>query len=150
MLPPSDLRKSLQELEQSDWGDASREDTGLIKDCLRLRRVPIRDLSPADLQVLLEQKIGVRHLLPLALEQLRNEPLVEARFYPGDLLHSTLTVESSFWRDHPDWQAEVRDIAQRTLTRLHCPEPVEGVYSDSILKSLTEAWTVFTSAPHAV
>jgi hypothetical protein len=150
MLASSELDKSLEDLEQSDWGEPAEDDTGLVKDCLRLRRVPLRDLALADLQQLVEQNIGLRYLMPLAIEQLQKNPLFEARFYPGDLLHSALSAESSFWREHGAWRAEVRDIARRALTRLHSPEPVDGVYSEGILKSLTEAWTLFESAPHAV
>jgi hypothetical protein len=150
MLTSSDLDKSLQELEQSDWGESAEDDTVLVKDCLRLRRVPLRDLALADLQQLIEQNISLPYLMPLAIKQLQKNPLVEARFYPGDLLHSTLSVESSFWRENAPWRAEVRDVARRALTTLHSPEPVDGVYSEGILKSLTEAWTLFESAPHAV
>jgi hypothetical protein len=148
MLAPSVLDQSLQELEQSDWGEADTGETSLIQDCLRLHRIPIRDLTVHDLVTLVGQKIGLPWLVPLALERLRKEPLTEGFYYPGDLLHAVLTAESSFWGNHPQWRAEIRDIAQCTLTRLHSLTPEEEDYSDVVIRALTEGWSVFESAPH--
>jgi hypothetical protein len=150
MLTPSELDKSLQQLEDSDWGKPGEHDTDLIKNCLRLRRVPVRNLSIRDLQLLIGQNIGLAYLFPLALEHLRKNALVEGIFYPGDLLHSVLTVESAFWRDHRQWQNEVREITSRILTRLHSLRPGDEDYSEVVLEALTEGWKTFQSAPHAL
>jgi hypothetical protein len=148
MLPPSVLDKSLQELEQSDRGEPTY-DSHLVTTVHRLRRVPLRQFGVEDLRIMIGQNIGLPYLVPLPIEQMRNDPFAEGDFYPGDLLKSLLTVDLDFWRDHPQWHREIRDIAQRALMRLHSPTPLEGVCSDVVLKSLTEGWTVFESAPHA-
>ena len=150
MLAPSVLDQSLQELEQSDWGDPNAGETSLMADCRRLHRVPIRDLTIHDLVTLIGQNIGLPWLVPLALEHLRKQPLAEGFYYPGDLLHAVLTVKSPFWGDHPLWRAEIRDIAQRTFTRLHSLTPEDEDYSDVVMRALTEGWSVFESAPHPV
>ena len=149
MVPPSVLDKSLQELEQSDWGEP-KYDSHLVTEVHRLRRVPLRSFRVEDLRLLIGQNIGLQYLVPLAMEQLREDAFVEGDFYPGDLLKNVLMADPDFWRAHPQWRTEVRDLAQRALTRLHAPAPVDGVYSDVVLKSLTEGWMVFESAPHAV
>jgi hypothetical protein len=149
MLTPSELDKSLQELEQSDWGDPTY-DSHLVTTVHHLRRVPLRQFSVEDLRIMIGQSIGLPYLVPLALQHLRKDSFAEGDFYPGDLLKSVLTVDRDFWRDHPQWRDEVRDIASRTLARLHSLKPEDEDYSDIVLESLTEGWKLFESAPHAV
>jgi hypothetical protein len=149
MLAPSDFDKSLQELEQSDWGEATY-DSHLITTIHRLRRVPLRKFTVEDLRIMIGQSIGLPHLVPVALEHLRKDPLAEGDFYPGDLLKSMLTADSTFWREHTEWREEVREIAARTLARLHSLTPEDEHYSDVVLESLTEGWKIFESAPQAV
>ena len=148
MLAPSELDKSLQELEQSDLGEPTY-DSHLVTTVHRLRRVPLRQFSIEDLRIMIGQSIGFR-TVPIALQHLRKDPFAGGDFYPGDLLKSMLTADSTFWRDHPEWRDEVREIASGTLTRLHSLRAEDEHYSDVVLESLTEGWKVFESAPHAV
>src|SRR5439155_20044547 len=149
MLTPSELDKSLQELEQSDWGEPTY-DSHLVTTVHRLRRVALREFSVGDLRIMIGQSIGLPYLVPLALRHLRKDPLAEGDFYPGDLLKGVLTVDPAFWREHPEWRDEVREIASRALTRLHSLRPGDEDHSDVVLDSLTEGWKLFESAPHAV
>jgi hypothetical protein len=96
------------------------------------------------------QNIGLPYLIPLALQHLRRDALTEGDFYPGDLLKSVLTVDPTFWREHLELREEVKEIASRILTRLHSLRPEDDGYSDVVLKSLTEGWKIFESAPPAV
>jgi hypothetical protein len=139
MLTSPDLDKSLQELEQSDFGEPTY-DSHLVTTVHRLRRVPLREFSVEDLRIMIGQSIGLLYLVPLALERLRNAPLAEGDFYPGDLLKSLLTADQMFWREQPESRDEVREIAARTLARLHSKDED---YSEVVLDSLTEGWKVF-------
>jgi hypothetical protein len=56
------------------------------------------------------QSIGLRWLVPLALEMLKQNPLAEADLYPGDLLNSVLAVESDFWDREWEWCKEVQQV----------------------------------------
>jgi hypothetical protein len=142
MLTPPDLDKSLQELEQSDWGEPTY-DSHLVTTVHRLRRVALREFSVEDLRIMIGQGIGLPYLVPLALEHLRKDALAEGDFYPGDLLKSVLTADQMFWREHSQWRDEVREIAARTLARLHSLSPGDEDYSEVVLDSLTEGWKVF-------
>jgi hypothetical protein len=93
---------SVQTLEQLDgehW-EEEPDDTPLVRDCLRLRQVPIGQLSDDDLRLLLGQKIGTEWLVPLALQRLADEPLA-GDLYPGDLLNAVLHAGEGYWEDHP-------------------------------------------------
>jgi hypothetical protein len=105
------VNKSLQELEGSAWGKANREDTGLIKNCLRLRRVPLKDFTVADLRLMIGQQIGLEFLVPLALEHLERDPLIEGSLYPCDLLVNVLTVDVGFWPSHPELRLRAAQAA---------------------------------------
>ncbi len=72
--------------------------TGLMRDVDRLcRSVALRDLGPDDLRLLIGQGIALPWLMPLALVALEVDPMLEADYYPGDLLVAVLRVPSSFW-----------------------------------------------------
>ena len=111
MLSSSVLDKSLQELEQSDWGEPTY-DSYLVTTIHRLRRVPLRQFTVEDLRIIIGQNIGLQYLIPLALEYLRKDPLSEGDFYPGDLLKTVLTADANFWQDHPEWRKEIDEIAE--------------------------------------
>jgi hypothetical protein len=110
-----DRETTLQQLDGKNWGEPKPEDTRLIRECLRLRRVQLKKLTVEDLRLLIGQEISVDHLLPLALEILRQNPFAEGDCYAGDLLVNVLGVAASFWRQNPDWQAEVGSIGRRAV-----------------------------------
>ncbi|GAA1029611.1 MULTISPECIES: contact-dependent growth inhibition system immunity protein [Amycolatopsis] len=93
---------SLEQIENSDWGDPPADATRLIETVHRLRRKPIGLLTAEDLRLLLGQDVGVPILLPRALTMLEEDPLCEGDLYPGDLLASALRVPPSHWHARPE------------------------------------------------
>lgn len=59
----------------------------------------MKDLSPGDLRILITQSIGLKYTLPLGLELLQKDILIDSFFYKGDLLESVLKVPPSFWNE---------------------------------------------------
>jgi len=86
------------------------EDSSLVTQCLRLRRVPIGDFTPGDLRIMIGQSEGLMFLVPLAVEHLKADPLVEASYYPGDLLCAVLGAGQEFWQRHPELRVRVDEI----------------------------------------
>lgn len=101
--------KTLQELEGEDWGEPNFP-SRLVQMCHALRRKPLRDFTVEDLRVMIGQNFSLNYLMPLAIEQLRRDPLVEGDFYPGDLLYAVLRAESGFWQARPQVQVAVQEI----------------------------------------
>lgn len=130
-----DRRKSLQELERDDWGEPDY-DTHLVQTCHRLRRVPLADFTAGDLRIMIGQKISLLFLVPLALEKLQEDPLVEAHYYPGDLLNVVLDFPETFWSVHTDMRDVLRQVVAKTKGLLVSLEETDARL---IRESLTKA-----------
>lgn len=114
MLAKFDLNKSLQELENCDWGEPTY-DSHLVVTCHKLRRVPLKLFNIENLRIMIGQNIGLKFLAPLALKHVHAHPLAQGDFYPGDLLVSLLRVETNFWTQNPDYCKEIHQIVQTVL-----------------------------------
>ncbi len=91
---------TLTQLERDDWGSPPY-DSFLVKECHRLRHVPLRDLTVENLRMLIGQGISLTHTVPLALEHLSRDPMVSGDMYPGDLLKAVQGIPEDFWAQHP-------------------------------------------------
>lgn len=80
-------------------------DTYVLRTAARAMRLPLKDLSAEEIRLLIGQKVGLRYLLPLAIEILRKNPLKQACLYPGDLLGVCRRLEPADWHENP---AELR------------------------------------------
>ena len=90
-----DVDKTLEELEDADWGEPSYH-SHLVETCHELRRKPLRDFTIEDLRIMIGQQIGLPFLVPLALDILEQNPLAEGDFFAGDLLYSVFRVRLVF------------------------------------------------------
>lgn len=89
--------KTLENLEKDVWmeqGYTSR----LMATCHRLRKKLLKDFAVEDLRVMIGQNIGLNYLIPLAIEELRKDILVEGNLYKGDLLMNILKSEIDYWK----------------------------------------------------
>ena len=107
-----DRSKSLNEIEQEDWGEPNYH-TYLVQTCHRLRRKPLNQFTVGDLRIMIGQQISLPILIPLAVERLEIEPLAEGDLYPGDLLAAVLTIEETFWSTHADSFQRIRRVVSR-------------------------------------
>jgi hypothetical protein len=101
--------KTLDELEPPAWGEPDY-DSDLVQTCHRLRRKKLSEYDESDLRVMIGQGIGLRYLVPLSLDILEDNPLIEADYYPGDLLASLLQINPGFWSNAPDLRTRVESI----------------------------------------
>jgi hypothetical protein len=137
-----DRRKSLQELERKDWGEPSNGETSLVSRCLSLRRKPLDQFTAEDLRLMIGQQISLSFLVPLAVERLDAEPLVEARYFPGDLLSNVLRVDEVFWSTHSDSLLRIRGLLGRFRDTLPSLDEIDR---PAVERLLTEAPLWLTS-----
>lgn len=111
------LDRTLDELDPPRWAPPGSDATRLVRNVHELRRVPLGELSPADLRTLLSQQVALSYVLPLAVRLLSEEPMLDAYFYEGDLLLAAVNVPASAWALFPDLGTRLRTV----ITAL--PEP---------------------------
>jgi len=109
--------KTLEELDAENWAEPDYP-SYLVTTCHRLRRVPLGNFVTEDLRIMIGQQIGLKYLLPLALDRLEEDPFAEGDFYPGDLLRSVLGVNLAFWQGHPDLRQRMDAIIVRAKPQI--------------------------------
>jgi hypothetical protein len=137
-----DRNRSIEELEGVDWGEPTFE-SSLVATCHRLRRKPLNLFTAEDLRIMIGQKISLPYLIPLAVERLEEEPLVEARFFRGDLLAVVLRVETSFWGAHPDSFKRACEIIKTVTIVLPSLNEKDGPMVASAIAEASDAFDGF-------
>jgi hypothetical protein len=94
------------------WDPAPPDATPLIKRCHDLRTNPLIDFTVEDLRFMIEQRVALDRLVPIALDRLRPDPLAQGDSYPGDLLASVLRVDTAFWKRLPHLDFSLRKLTE--------------------------------------
>ncbi|WP_246127761.1 contact-dependent growth inhibition system immunity protein [Amycolatopsis rhizosphaerae] len=137
-MPQQEARDelSLEQIEDSFWGDAPADATRLIRTVHEVRRKPLGSLDAEDFRLLLLQQISTDVLVPRALAKLEQDPLWEGDFYPGDVLSAVLHLPEQYWQTHREELARLR----RVIESLGEPAELEemGAPSGVIAKRVEE------------
>ena len=104
-----DRSKSIEQLERNIWSEPDVK-TSLIVKCHQLRKIPIKDLSIEDLRILIGQQIGLKFILPVALEIVEENPFVGGDMYAGDLLFAIGSIDKEFWESDEDLNNRLVEI----------------------------------------
>ncbi|WP_392675486.1 contact-dependent growth inhibition system immunity protein [Streptomyces sp. LN785] len=104
------LDRTLDDLDPPRWAAPDADATHLVRTAHKLRCVPLSELRPADLRMLLTQRVALPYVLPLAVGLLLEEPLLDAYFYEGDLLLAAVAAPTSAWALLPDLAARLRAV----------------------------------------
>ena len=102
--------KSLEALEGISLGDGSDAPTDLVRRCIKLNKVPLKTFTVDDLRLMIGQQIGLRYLIPIAIELLKQDLFVEANYFPGDLLKNVLAVNNYFWDNNKDLWKQLDEL----------------------------------------
>ena len=116
-IPADESKRTLDTVDPPAWGPAPPDATVLIKRCHELRTKPLRDFTAEDLRIMIGQQVALGRLVPLALDRLRPDSLVEDDDYPTGLLASVLRVDTAFWERSPDSDVELRKRAEGARER---------------------------------
>ncbi|MBX3162989.1 MAG: hypothetical protein KF900_00795 [Bacteroidetes bacterium] len=103
-------QKSLEVLENNKWSDEKEYPTELIKRCHEYRKIPVSQLTIEQLRTLIGQNLGLKYLVPIAIEFLTTDILIEGDFYPGDLLESVLKIDKNFWTQNLNIKEQFVDL----------------------------------------
>lgn len=89
--------KSIEQLENDYWKKPSEFPTNLVKKCFEYRKIKVSELTIAQIRLLISQKIGFEHIIPIALDKLEQNVLIEGELYEGDVLESVSKIPMKFW-----------------------------------------------------
>lgn len=114
--------KNLENLEKDFWALQSLE-SHLLKTCYLLRKKPLKDFTIEDLRIMIGQNLGLKFLIPFALEKLRKNILSEGDYFQGDLLKAVVTSNKEFWNLEPKLTKELEAIILENEEILNQNEP---------------------------
>lgn len=112
------ISKSLESLEKDIWGEPEYG-SYLVTTCHKLRKKQLKDFDIEDLRIMIGQNIGLKYLIPLAIDKLKENILAEGDFYEGDLLKAVLTSEAYYWREDIENWKKIVDLFVNNIETLN-------------------------------
>jgi hypothetical protein len=106
----SNSSRTLEQLEGAAWPEPLESDTHLVRECHRLRKIPLGQLSTEHLRMLTLQGIGPTYLVPIVLDKLEMEPFLAGDYYAGDLLHAVVKLSPDFWANQSELRGRLDQI----------------------------------------
>ncbi len=136
----TDLDRTLTQLEKQDWGPPAYG-SHLVTTCHQLRHKPLKEFTAEDLRIMIGQNFSLEFLVPMTIERLEADPLEEGDLYPGDLLRNVLSLESLYWKEHPDFRRRCAALVQRVPALMD-----ERAESEVVRKAFQEGLQKFQGA----
>jgi len=131
-----DLVKSLTELEGEDWG-SSDDESYIIRNCTNLRNKALGEFNVEDLRIMIGQNIGIKYLLPIAIEKLDINIFSEGMHYPGDLLCSVLRASPKFYEENPEMREKLISLISAVNNQLHELNEIDlAVFKNAFVEAL--------------
>lgn len=119
---------TLENLEKNIWTLSNvDEESYLIKTCNKLRKKQLINFIIEDLRIMISQNMGLKYLIPIAIEILNENILAEGDYYEGDLLSAVLSSDIKFWKEDKTNYKTFFELFQK---------------NDSILKNCDSTWEI--------
>lgn len=132
--------RTLAELAGLGGAIPSDKSSRLERRCYELATLPIGQLDPEGLRLLIGQGIGLSFLVPRALKVLNDDPLACGMHYPGDLLASVLRAPSEFFLKNPVSREAAKVAFAKAKKAMMGLDEIDRRYA---AESLDEAWSRF-------
>ena len=132
MIGRAKMHLSLNQIAGANLA-SSEFGSGLVKRVTEACHVPIGGLTAAQIGLLIRQDIERSLLVPMAIEILEDNPLIETEFYPGDLLRTLLELPQEYWSENQQSWLALNSV----LTQLDETIAMLGDARDSFASFLT-------------
>lgn len=126
------MDKTIEQIENDFWEDGDFP-TGLVERIARIRKKRIGDFDDDDLRVAIQQVICLEHIMPVAIDRIKQDVLVEAFYYPGDLLMAMLGARD-YWEKNSQWRDDLRDYLYSIKDLLQRAYMTHEIREDMLLK----------------
>ncbi len=77
--------------------------------------VPLNKYSFDDLRFMILQEFGLSYLIPMGLNVLKENPLIESAYYEGDLLSAVIKVDKTYWLENKEEYNKLREILRTNI-----------------------------------
>ncbi len=105
------LEQSLNQLEKKAPDENLPDEiSSLMEREIELAKKPLKDFTPENLRFMIQQKLGWKYLIPMAIEVLVENPFISGDFYEGDLLEAVVSADKEFWENNADLWYQVEEI----------------------------------------
>ncbi|WP_150129678.1 contact-dependent growth inhibition system immunity protein [Bosea sp. RAC05] len=101
----------------TDVGSVDEASTNMVGDLIGAWKTPLDQLTGREIRLLISQQDGYPYVLDLVWPMLEDDPLLEAEFYPGDILSSLMRADDTAWRDRPNYKRRLKALYERALRR---------------------------------
>ena len=132
------FNNNLEELENDNWGTAPVNSTRLVTTIHELRKKPLKDFTVQDLRITIGQSFSLEFLIPLAIEELKQNILAEGDFYEGDLLKNVLSADVNFWKNNYDHWLAIKSLFESNY----------GLFEDKEHRQLLKSFKTFEQIHH--
>lgn len=117
MIGSTNLSLTLEQLTGTDAGSVDEAPTNMVRDLIGAWKTPLDQLTGREIRLLISQQDGYPYVLDLVWPMLEDDPLLEAEFYPGDILSSLMRADDTAWRDRPNYKRRLKALYERALRR---------------------------------
>lgn len=107
------LNKSINELEGTKSTSQPNFYSYPVQKSNELLNKKLLLFEPKDLRLMIGQNIGLKYLIPLAINVLKKDPLIDSEFYNGDLLLKVLSVDKNFWYKFPNLKEKIISLLKK-------------------------------------
>jgi hypothetical protein len=142
--------KSISELEGWRWKSeipTPETDSFVVNQFYKLHNKPVVELELAEIGFLIGQESGLEYLIPIAIEALKENPLLETEDFDGDLLWNMLSstkYRSNYWKTHSKEKNELINL-YNTAFPLNSTDVVLVGFSLENYEFIKEAYKEFLS-----
>jgi len=114
-----DFNKTLKEVIGNSALDLN-DDSNLVKKCTPIYNKKIlREYSNEDLRLMIGQEIGLKILIPFALDILEENIFSEGELYAGDLLSAVSSINSKFWHENLEYKNRLVQLIEINIGKLN-------------------------------
>lgn len=134
-----DLSKSINEIKKLSNSDTDFE-SSLVINVQKILNKPVKDLSNEDLRLLVNQNIFLDIIIPLCIERLQVNILLEGDYYEGDLLAGILRSDVNYWKNNKEYWLDIINIFNNNIELLKnrkVSDEIKNLWFDSYDNFLT-------------
>lgn len=138
MINRQNYNKTIEELEKDYWISPASFPTELVKKVYLLRKKYLPELDSNDLRILVSQNVGLKYIIPIAINKLENNIIEEAFYYPGDLLLALLESDDNYWLENKFEKEQFISVLKNSKSAI-----LQEIDDDEIDKDILESFDKF-------